>query len=940
MDHYWFAPYELCGEKLYHQGAEVPLEPKVSQLLRVLVTRAGELVTQDELKSALWPTGESSDSALYYTVSMARKALAQCEKPPISLIRGRGYRFDAGVRAMPSASPLVGRSQELSDLDSLLAKVTRKQTPALAIVTGAPGIGKTALTKHFTERARRHSARCVFTSCFDQAVAPAFWPWDAIWQGVSGEMEGGVWTPPAETSPSDLVVRPANLPEIRRARTQQALNRLRQVSATTSWVLAFDDLHLASEETVELLTFLCSSTLTGPILFLATSRPEADSDRPDLNELFRLATVLKLGPLGGGAALALLRANAKEGALPEVERSLIDLAGGNPLFLCELGRMAAENGLDHVSLPSGIRAAIDSHVKRLPTISAALLEHASVIGRRFDASLLALCRADAIASVVDGLSPAVEAGILRRRSASEYEFSHDLYHLHLYESQEPNVRIERHKALAKALRSAGIGALRVEVGDVARHACAGAVSPKDCEQAATESERAGHRYASQFAYQAASQHFQNAVTYGTRAHRSTRAQVHAALRLSEALWHSAQGDRAQRVADEAIEQARGAEDPVLLAQTVLAKGRLSVDLYGNGSLEPLISEALHRLPGDQVTLKAQLLARQAEELNLSPHRYQAEGLARESLRLAEGSGDPTTLARSRYAYAISTWGVLQHKHGWGEILLAAQRAAETAKDTHLELKLRALIATHALESGEVERSAAMAKTLEHDSKTLSFPLGIYLMKLRDAALAIFRGDRSAPARIAEAFEDGRRVVPGMAQQMQVGQQVLMACETGPQRVSSDLDPLATIVSDGPLMAFAAFTAALARDPHAKRVYQAASEVLDGEKSENSLTLPAYSLLAELDAWHASSERANRSYDRLSPFAGRVALTGCTSCIMTLVDFALGKLAKILGDPSRAAQHFAAARELAERLESPTWVRRCRAQAELTGGRTRGGLPLR
>jgi hypothetical protein len=201
-------------------------------------------------------------------------------------------------------------------------------------------------------------------------------------------------------------------------------------------------------------------------------------------------------------------------------------------------------------------------------------------------------------------------------------------------------------------------------------------------------------------------------------------------------------------------------------------------------MPPLIAEALQRLPDHELALRAQLLARQAEGLNLSPQGYEAEGRARLSMQLADQSGDPAAIARSRYAYALSIWGTLRYKLSWGEFLLDAQRAAETAVETHLALLLRGLMVTHVLESGEVERSAALAMVFEDDSQALSLPFGVYLMKLRAAALAIFRGESKSSARVTEAFQLGSKIVPDVAQHMAIGQQALMTWEACPRKLAA------------------------------------------------------------------------------------------------------------------------------------------------------------
>ncbi|MGB6165327.1 MAG: ATP-binding protein [Pseudonocardiaceae bacterium] len=47
----------------------------------------------------------------------------------------------------------------------------------LVLVTGEPGIGKTAVVTHATEDAAVNGVRLLWATCWDGAGAPAYWPW-------------------------------------------------------------------------------------------------------------------------------------------------------------------------------------------------------------------------------------------------------------------------------------------------------------------------------------------------------------------------------------------------------------------------------------------------------------------------------------------------------------------------------------------------------------------------------------------------------------------------------------------------------------------------------------------------------------------------------------------------------------------------------------------
>lgn len=100
---YRFADYELDQRtlELWKSGQKVKLAPQPARLLRLLASRAGELVARDELRRELW--GEATfvdfERNLNYSVNCIRDALgdtAQCPRYIETLPR-RGYRFIAPV---------------------------------------------------------------------------------------------------------------------------------------------------------------------------------------------------------------------------------------------------------------------------------------------------------------------------------------------------------------------------------------------------------------------------------------------------------------------------------------------------------------------------------------------------------------------------------------------------------------------------------------------------------------------------------------------------------------------------------------------------------------------------------------------------------------------------------------------------------------------------
>src|SRR5688572_3992755 len=92
------------GERLLSRdGLPVALTPKAFDLLTALVTRAGRLVTKDELLKEVWPDAFVEESNLAYHVFAIRRALGEAADGErfIETVPKSGYRF---VGAMTPAA--------------------------------------------------------------------------------------------------------------------------------------------------------------------------------------------------------------------------------------------------------------------------------------------------------------------------------------------------------------------------------------------------------------------------------------------------------------------------------------------------------------------------------------------------------------------------------------------------------------------------------------------------------------------------------------------------------------------------------------------------------------------------------------------------------------------------------------------------------------------
>jgi len=112
-----FANYELdahAGE-LWAENQKVHLQEQPLQILIMLIARAGDVVTREELHKALWPASTFGDleDSLNHAIRRLREALGDTAEHPrfIETVPRRGYRFIAPVEPLAPAPSPRGKEQ-------------------------------------------------------------------------------------------------------------------------------------------------------------------------------------------------------------------------------------------------------------------------------------------------------------------------------------------------------------------------------------------------------------------------------------------------------------------------------------------------------------------------------------------------------------------------------------------------------------------------------------------------------------------------------------------------------------------------------------------------------------------------------------------------------------------------------------------------------------
>ncbi|WP_246063992.1 helix-turn-helix transcriptional regulator [Nonomuraea longispora] len=345
----------------------------------------------------------------------------------------------------------VGRNEELSELAAALDTAV-EQGPAVALVTGEAGIGKSRLLAEFA-RSLDPAVRVVEGTCTElgsdslpyapfvtvlrrlirvEGVLPGPYRQLARWfpeLGEAGDAEGG-----------------------KHQLYEEVLTLVERVAADQPLVIAIEDLHWADAATRELLGFLARNLTQAGVLLVITYRSQETGDGllgPLLSELSRRprTTALRLDRLDRQGVSRQLAAIL--GAEPDAAtvRRVHERSDGNPLFVEALARAGERT-------PDSLRNLLLHGARSLPGPARELLRIASVAGGRVGHRLLAeVAGQDGVG--LDALLRELVDRSLLRTAGDGYDFRHALIRHVVYEELLPGERARLHARYAEALRDSG-----------------------------------------------------------------------------------------------------------------------------------------------------------------------------------------------------------------------------------------------------------------------------------------------------------------------------------------------------------------------------------------------------------------------------------------------------------------------------------------------------
>jgi DNA-binding SARP family transcriptional activator len=365
----------------------------------------------------------------------------------------RGPAAEAAV-AHSTAPVLAGRTREIADLRDAWSRAVAGQ-PSVVMIVGEAGIGKTTLAEFIAAEAARDGATVLRTRCYETERSLFLQPIVEALDPVVGRMSAtdlrDMLGAHAEAAAAVLpaaadLVGPSEpgrgTPDIERRRAFDALTTLLRTLAGRHPVLLFvDDLQYAGRSTVELLHFLGRRLDAARLLIVITVRTEGSADVAGALE--PVVTPLEVGPLDEKAVAQL----ANDAGQASFAADILHRTRGHPLFVAEVLR--ALRGGD-AGVPSSLRAAVVSRVRRAGAPVEAALRAAAVIGSAVDPLMLSALLGLNAAAAVDRCEQALSARLLVD-SGRHYEFANDLIREVLYATTPEPTRLAYHRGAADLL---------------------------------------------------------------------------------------------------------------------------------------------------------------------------------------------------------------------------------------------------------------------------------------------------------------------------------------------------------------------------------------------------------------------------------------------------------------------------------------------------------
>jgi DNA-binding winged helix-turn-helix (wHTH) protein/tetratricopeptide (TPR) repeat protein len=976
-----FEEFELDAGlyELRRAGEPQSLEPKAFDLLRLLVEKRERVVTKDEILDTVWAGEHVTESVLPRAVNAIRNALGEDSRAPrfVATVRGRGYRFIADVTEHSAGTPVAGAppgqteaASETTDDGRFIGregvrKQLRKQLHAVSegrgrclVISGDPGIGKTASFDWLLEEARRSGARVLVGRCSDSEGAPAFWPWSQVLRDALSLMEGLPETLRAEATELATLIPGLAGPEVRAEASKgadrfrlfgSAVEILRSLADSGPLIVGIEDLHWADVPSLMLMQFVASSIADAPILLVTTSRQlELDLAHPLRRTLGDLASQahghrIRLEGLPQPEVRDFLSSVLGQRARSGLADAVFEKTEGNPLFIREVAHMLAAGGeqdLEHQvarvteNVPESIRETLVQRLASLPESCRDLLVLAAFVGRDFTVDLLTQITGQGSDAIWNALEPAFSARILvdPDQTQSNCSFSHALFSECLHHEVPRAERPGLHRRIAEALEKIHVENPEPVVSELAWH-FQRAIPEVSRERAIDYGLRAARRSDARLAYEKAAVLCERTLELLDPAEPSdAEKRFELLLRLGQERLRAGSQNRSRRAFEQAAEIARELERPIDFAHAVIGcVGWIEAAGQPDAPLRRLLEEALERIGPEEVALRVRLLGHLAGT-DRYYRSYEDRGrLTEEAVALARELGEPTPLCRALSDRLIALQGPGEVEPRW-RLSDECLALAEQTQNHPIRFRLHWLRFGMRLAQGD----SAGARAELGEFRKLRELLRLVVPEAGEermlGSLAMLEGRRDdAVAHIATAFELERRTGSRTATASFLGMSAWLLKDWEQlEQLEGWFDESQEAYFDWanrPMEVMRqCVLSEVGRTRELRERFDALAEEGFAEAPRDQLWMVFMAEMARLCVGLGDRDRAADLHRLLAPHAGEHVVEMQLGVYGGPVDAYLGLLAGLLGDDASAAAHLERARQACQRAGAKVY--QTRAEADL------------
>ncbi len=610
--------------------------------------------------------------------------------------------------ATATTPAFIGRTRELAQLLELLERAESGR-PAVALVAGEAGVGKTRLLAELAAHAARGGARVLVGGCLQVGdVGLPYVPFIDAFRDVGTRPDEAELVAPLVAAVPGLgrllpVAREGVEPPPPGDGFEQVqlldgvLSLLTRLSQRAPLLLVIEDVHWADAASRHLLGFLARTLRASRVLLVVSYRSDElhrrHPLRPLLAELIRIPTLERIDvPPFSREELAEYVQALVGGQVPNgaVER-ILARSEGNAFFAEEL--VAAGAVRAEVLLPDALADVLLGRIEALPELAREVLKVAAAAGRGVGHQLLLAAAGRPEAELEQGLREAIAAQILVTDPTSEsYRFRHALLQEVVYSDLLPGERSRLHATYARLLADQGPAA------ELAYHCLAG----HDLPGALAALVRAADEAHAVFAPSEALGHLTAAIELWDRVPEAASVAgvdlVDLELRAAAAASDSGEFRRAVSLARDAVAGAEGLG--AARANERLANYLLQTDTDADEMLAAS-RRAVELVPPEPPTaLRAKVTAGRARVLQALRRYDEARRWCDEALAVARAAG-----SANEETHALITLAVLECRQDNAPVarslLHDALRRAAAAGEHWLELRAQCVLGTLELDFGNL-----------------------------------------------------------------------------------------------------------------------------------------------------------------------------------------------------------------------------------------------